>query len=56
MARYEYMRLQLGDVPTEVVAHYKLRDIAMPDGYIYCKNTQGNVQLTTGRNPCPAIT
>ncbi len=37
MARYEYMRLQLADMPKDVMAHYKLDEIATPDGHIYCK-------------------
>ena len=35
MARYEYMRLRLADMPKDVIAHYKLEEIATPDGYIY---------------------
>ena len=35
MARYEYMRLRLADMPKDVIAHYKLDEIATPDGYIY---------------------
>ena len=34
MARYEYMRLQLADMPEDVIAHYKLNEIATPDRYI----------------------
>jgi hypothetical protein len=41
MERYEYMRLKLSDMPDDVIAHYKLRDIATPDGYVYCKIRQG---------------
>jgi hypothetical protein len=37
MARYEYMGLRLADMPEDVIAHYKLNNIATPDGYIYCK-------------------
>ncbi len=54
MARYEYMRLQLSDMPKDVIAHYKLNKIATPEGYIYCKIQKGNVRLTTGRDHCPA--
>ena len=56
MARYEYMRLQIADMPEDVIAHYKLTDIATHDGYIYCKIQNGDVRLTTGRNHCPATT
>jgi hypothetical protein len=41
MARYEYMRLQNVDMPEDVIAHYKLTNIAMHDGYIYCKIQKG---------------
>jgi hypothetical protein len=36
MSWYEYMRLKLLDMPEDVIENYKLRDIATPDGYIYC--------------------
>ncbi len=35
------MRLKLFDMPEDVIAHYHLLDIAMPDGYVYCKICQG---------------
>ncbi len=41
MARYEYMRLQLADMPKDVIAHYKLDEIATPDEYIYCEIQKG---------------
>jgi hypothetical protein len=41
MMRYEYMRLKLSELPDNVIAHYHLRDIAIPDGYVYCKILQG---------------
>ena len=41
MARYEYMRLRLMDMPEEVIAHYKLNKIATPEGYIYCEIQKG---------------
>ncbi len=37
MARYEYMRLKLADMPEDVIKYYHLRDIATPDGYVYCE-------------------
>jgi hypothetical protein len=37
MTRYKYMRLKLLDMPEDVIKHYRLLDIAMPDGYVYCK-------------------
>ena len=41
MARYEYMRLRLADMPDNVIAHYKLNEIATPEGYIYCEIQKG---------------
>ena len=55
MARYEYMQLRLADMPEDVIAHYKLNEIATLDGYIL-QDTEGNVRLTTGWDHCPATT
>ncbi len=41
MARYEYMRLRLADMPKDVIAHYKLNEIATSEGYIYCEIQKG---------------
>jgi len=41
MARYEYMRLRLADMPEDVIEHYKLREIATPEGAIYCEIRKG---------------
>jgi hypothetical protein len=38
---YEYMRLKLADMPEDVIEYYCLRNIATPDGYVYCKIRQG---------------
>ncbi len=35
------MRLKLADMPEDVIEHYRLRNIGMPDGYVYCKIRQG---------------
>ena len=32
MARYEYMRLQLSDMPNDIISHYKLKKIATLEG------------------------
>ncbi len=37
MARYEYMRLRIADMPDDVIEHYNLRDKATPEGYVYCE-------------------
>ncbi len=41
MSRYKYMQLKLSDMPEDVIAHYKLLNIATPDGYVYCEICQG---------------
>ena len=41
MARYEYMRLKLTDIPEEIIIEYNLREIATPDGYVYCEIRKG---------------
>jgi hypothetical protein len=41
MAWYEYMLLRIEDMPDDVIAHYKLTDIATHDGYIYRKIQKG---------------
>ena len=41
MARYEYMRLRIADMPDDVIEHYNLRDKATPDGYVYCEIQKG---------------
>jgi hypothetical protein len=41
MTRYEYMQFKLANMPEDVITHYHLKDIATPDGYVYCKICQG---------------
>jgi hypothetical protein len=41
MTRYEYMRLKMSDMPDGVIEHYNLREIATPDGFIYCEIQKG---------------
>ncbi len=41
MSGYKYMGLKLADMPEDVIAHYKLCNIATPDGYVYCEIRQG---------------
>ncbi len=41
MSQYEYMRLNLADMPEDVIAHYKLRNIATPDRYVHCEIRKG---------------
>jgi hypothetical protein len=35
------MRLQIANMPNNVIKHYHLTDLATPDGYIYCKIQKG---------------
>ena len=35
------MKLKLSNIPEEVIEHYNLRELATPDGYVYCKVTKG---------------
>ncbi len=41
MARWEYMRLKITDIPEEIIKQYKLRDIITPDKYVYCEINKG---------------
>jgi hypothetical protein len=41
MTRYKYMRLKLSDMLEDMIKHYRLLQIATPDGYVYCKICQG---------------
>ncbi len=45
MSRYEYMQLKLADMLEDVIAHYKLRNIATPNGYVFCEIRQGMYSL-----------
>ena len=35
VARREYMRLKIMDIPEEIIKQYSLRDIVTPDEYVY---------------------
>ncbi len=37
MKRYEYMCINITDIPEEIIEEYKLHQKVMDDGYIYCK-------------------
>jgi hypothetical protein len=41
MARYEYTRLKLANMPANVIEHYHLNKIATPDGHVYCEIQKG---------------
>jgi hypothetical protein len=41
MARYEYMQLQIDNMPNDVIKHYNLTNIATTDGYVYCEIQKG---------------
>ena len=35
MKRYEYMRMKLSDIPEDVQEHYKLKEKASKDGFVF---------------------
>ena len=41
MARSEFMRLKLSDLPDNVIAHYKLHEKATDDGWVYMEIKRG---------------
>ncbi len=41
MKRPEYIRLNIKDIPTEIIAEYNLKNIVDPDGSIYLKVVKG---------------
>jgi hypothetical protein len=41
MAHYKYMQLRIANMPDNVIKHYKLTNLATPDGYIYCEIQKG---------------
>jgi hypothetical protein len=41
MKRFEYMRLQLSNMPEDAIDHYQLQRLATPDGLVYCKIQKG---------------
>jgi hypothetical protein len=45
MARYEYMRIKLTDIPEEIIIEYKLHDIVTDDGYVYIEIQKGMYKL-----------
>ena len=45
IAQYEYMHLQLADMPKDIITHYRLNEIATPEGYIYCEIQKGMYRL-----------
>eukprot|EP00804_Cyclotella_cryptica_P000961 CCRYP_018393-RA/>CCRYP_018393-RA protein AED:0.44 eAED:0.44 QI:0/0/0/1/0/0/2/0/139 len=42
MARPEFMRLKLADIPEDFIILYNLRQLATPDGYIYVRVQKAN--------------
>jgi hypothetical protein len=43
MAQYKYIQLKLSDILADIIEHYKLNEIATPNGYVYCKIQKGMV-------------
>ncbi len=49
MAQYKYMRLQVADMPDDVIKHYNFTDLVTLNGYIYCKIQKGMYGLSQAR-------
>jgi hypothetical protein len=41
MTRYEYMKLKLSDIPSEIKREYKIHELASSDEYVYCEIRKG---------------
>jgi hypothetical protein len=41
MTCFEYMQIKISDIPEEIIDKYNLHEIAMEDGYVYCKIRKG---------------
>jgi hypothetical protein len=41
MARPEFIRIKLADIPEDVIECYNLREIVDADGYVYCRVEKG---------------
>ena len=41
MIRYEYMNLNMSNLPEEIIQKYRLRDIATSDGSVYVEVQKG---------------
>ena len=39
--RPEYLRLKMSDMPDDIIEHYKLKEKATHDGYVYVEVTKG---------------
>ena len=37
----EYVKIQLCEIPVEIIDKYKLQDLATPDGNVYIEITKG---------------
>ena len=41
MERYEYMKVKVTDIPTEIIREYKLQELVSAEGYVYCEIWKG---------------
>ena len=41
MKRKEYMRIKLTHIPQEIIDEYQLRDLALPDGWVFVEMGRG---------------
>ena len=48
MKRYEYMRMKLSDIPEDVQEHYKLKEKASKDGFVFVEIRRGMYGLPQG--------
>ncbi len=49
MAHYEYIWLQVANMLDNVIKHYKLTNLATPDGYVFCEIQKGMCGLPQAR-------
>ncbi len=49
MTHYEYMQLQIANMPNNVIKHYQLMNLVIPDGYVYCEIQKGMYGLPQAR-------
>ncbi len=41
MARYEYVRIKIEDIPDEIIKQYNLREKTDTDGYVFIEVSKG---------------
>ena len=56
LARYEYLRLKLTNLPEDVIEEYGLKEKETKDGYVYVEIRKGHVWSATGRHHRQSLT